>query len=291
MGTATYGRLARDLPGAAINATRAVVGLPVLVAALALSSGGPSGAVRAISALDRTALAYLGASAVASYVLGDMMFLTASRRLGVPVALAIASTYPFWATLVGMIWLGEPAGPARVAGVLLVIAGGAVVVLAAGPRTGDGFRGPRTLALGLGLAVLTAWFWALNSVGFRIGGAAFPATVTGVIRLLFALALCPVVGRLLASTRARVAGAPNPVLVPWARLRPVLWVFLLEAGGGTFFFAYGVSRSPLVLGAALTSLAPVLSLPIAWATGVERWAPVKALGILLVTGGVILLLA
>jgi drug/metabolite transporter (DMT)-like permease len=230
-------------------------------------------------------LGWLALSTLTSYGLGDALFFTSARSLGVPAAMAIASTYPLWAVVTGMAFLGEPAPLGRIAGVVVVVLGTvAVIITGAPPAAGRADQQRRAHFIrGVALAVATSWLWALNSVGVRFGGASLPALVTSTLRLGMALALCPLIGLVTREAQA-------PLFVPWQRLRPVLWAFALEAIGGTLFFVYGLSRSSLALGATLSSLAPVLSLPVAWATRAEPLSAAKALAVATVSAGVVLLL-
>ena len=57
------------------------------------------------------------------------------------------------------------------------------------------------------------------------------------------------------------------------------------------FFLYGLSHSSLVLGVTLSSLAPVLSVPIAIALRVERFSIKRTLAIIVVAVGLALLLS
>jgi drug/metabolite transporter (DMT)-like permease len=83
----------------------------------------------------------------------------------------------------------------------------------------------------------------------------------------------------------------KPRLVPWPNLKPVLWIFLAETLLGSFFFLYGLSHSPMVLGSTLTSLAPVLSVFVAVAMGLEKFSWHRLLGVVVVVSGLALLVA
>src|SRR6185436_2182006 len=97
-----------------------------------------------------------------SYGLGDTLFLTSTHRLGVPAALAIASTYPLWAVIAGMVLFGEPAPASRIAGVAVVVVGTIAVILAGVRRTG-GYSDRRAFAQGVLMASATSCLWAINA--------------------------------------------------------------------------------------------------------------------------------
>ena len=94
---------------------------------------------------------------------------------------------------------------------------------------------------------------------------------------------------LIVGTLARVLSPTSRLLLPRQEFRRWAWLFACEAFGGSLFFLYGLSRSPLVIGTTLSSLAPVLSMPVACALGWERFSGKRALGVLFVILGVWLL--
>ena len=129
-----YARAARVSSPMAVNFMRASLSFPFfLVAALAM---GPAGGLAQVTA---GRAGWLLVSVVGSYVVGDALFLASAHLLGVPAALAIASTYPLWSAFAGWAFLGQSVGPAGVMGVLLVVAG--VITVVEAPRRGGGGRG------------------------------------------------------------------------------------------------------------------------------------------------------
>jgi drug/metabolite transporter (DMT)-like permease len=65
----------------------------------------------------------------------------------------------------------------------------------------------------------------------------------------------------------------------------------LESFVGCYFFVYGLSRSNLVLASILTSLAPVISVPVTVALKLEAFSWKRALGVVIVVLGLALLVA
>ena len=265
---------------------RASLSLPFFLA-FALAQGPGSGLQ------DGTAgrAGWLLASVVGSYAVGDALFLASARLLGVPVALAIASTYPLWSALAGIAFLGQSVGPAGLAGVGLVVAGVVTVVRRPRDRTDEegtagrsSGRGPHPSGhtTGVLLAVATSLFWAVNTFAVARGGEGLPVAAVNTFRMGMAVALLPLV-------RLVVGGRGTPLFVPALEMRRAWPVFLLESVGGTALFVVGLTRSPLAVAAALTSLAPVLSVPFATVIGRERIGAGALLGIVLVTAGIVLL--
>lgn len=272
----------------AVNFMRASLSFPFfLVAALAMGPEGGLGQVTTARA------GWLLLSVVGSYVVGDALFLSGASLLGVPVALAIASTYPLWSALAGWLFLGQSVGPPGLAGVVLVVAGVATVVRYRGAGAGDAVRAGSPVAgirsapghvTGVLLAGATSLFWALNTFAIARGGADLPVAGVNTFRMGFAVALMPL-GRLLLGRRGPT------LLVPLRDMRRVWPVFLLESVGGTALFVVGLTHAPLAVAAALTSLAPVLSVPFAVLIGKERIGGRVLLGIVVVTAGIVLLVA
>lgn len=272
----------------AVNFMRASLSLPFFLAAALLQ--GSAGGLQQVT-VGRAG--WLLVSVVGSYLVGDALFLASARLVGVPVALAIASTYPLWSAFAGWAFLGQTVAPAGLLGVGLVVAGVVTVLRRragtdrddgpagtrdAGPRSGPGH------AAGVLLAAATSLFWALNTFAVTRGGTGLPVAGVNTFRMGFAVALLPL-GRLLLHRR----GAS--LLVPAREMKRAWPVFILESVGGTALFVVGLTHSPLAVAAALTSLAPVLSVPFAFAIGKERIAGRVLLGIVVVTAGIVLLVA
>ncbi len=300
IGVSTYARLARTPDAAAINTTRAVVSGPLFLLLVLVGAGGAGEAAATAAAIPAEQLFFLGLSIAASYAFGDVLFLFATRHLGVPAALSIASCYPLWAALGGVAFRGETLGARRLVGVLTVVAG-TIVVIAASAREAPAsapagaLRSPagparaRAVLVGTLLALATSAMWALNSVALNVGSEGLPVALASLLRAAFALALCPLVGLVTRRLARRDGAARAGLVVPWSALRAALPVFLVEGFGGTLFFTYGLSHSPVAVGAALSSLAPVVAVPVALLTRAERFSTGKTAGIALVVAGIFLL--
>jgi drug/metabolite transporter (DMT)-like permease len=262
----------------AVNLLRAGLSFPLFLVAALATDPASLGLVTA----DRAG--WLVLSVAGSYVVGDALFLASARLLGVPAALAVASTYPLWSAFAGWAFLDQRVGPAGLAGVVLVVAGVVTIVR----RGGDGARKAGTPVSGHGtgvaLAFATSLFWALNTFAIARGGADLPVAAVNSFRMGFAVALIPL-GRLL------LRGRRTPLLVPVSEARRSWPYFVLESVGGTALFVVGLTHSPLAVAAALTSLAPVLSIPFAVVIGRERPGARVVAGIAVVTAGIVLLVA
>ena len=282
-----YARVARDHGPMAVNFMRAALSFPIFLAAALLS-----GPANGLALVTPGRAGWLLLSVVGSYVVGDALFLASARSLGVPVSLAIASTYPLWSAFAGWAFLGQSVGAAGLAGVGLVVAG-VVTVIGRGRRRSEEPSAPdgastelsaRPGTAGVLLALATSLFWALNTFAVTKGGADLPVGAVNVFRMGFAAALLPV-GTLLMRRR------PSSLVVPAGEMKRVWPVFLLESVGGTALFVVGLTHTPLAVAAALTSLAPALSVPFAVVIGRERLDARTLAGIFVVTAGIVLLVA
>ena len=273
-----YTRAAHASSPMAVNLLRAGLSFPLFFAAALATDPSALGLVTPARA------GWLVLSVAGSYVVGDAFFLASARLLGVPVALAIASTYPLWSAFAGWAFLGQRVAPAGLAGVALVVAGVVTVVRRGGDGAGEGGTRASGHGAGVALAFATSLFWALNTFAIARGGAGLPVAAVNTFRMGFAVALIPL-GRLL------LRGRSTPLLVPAAEARRSWPYFLLESVGGTALFVVGLTRSPLAVAAALTSLAPVLSVPFAVFIGRERLGARVVAGIAVVTAGIVLLVA
>jgi drug/metabolite transporter (DMT)-like permease len=232
----------------------------------------------AFSGFDLSHCGWLALSIFASYGLGDSIFLWATLSLGVPAALAISSSYPIWTALIGLIFRHEALTPLQTVG-LLVTVGGVIVVILSEPREGKRAQATKR---GLVLAFISSLFWAINGCSVSQGGEGINPAAANAFRMATGMAMVFVV--------SRISGARGRVLLPMRELRRNWWLFLVEAFLGSLVFVYGLSHSRLAVGATLASLAPVLSVPVAWAAGIERFSFKRTAGICLVVSGLCLLL-
>jgi len=178
-----YAQASRHAGAVRVNLARAILCAPAYAALAAAFHG------RAVFAsLTVEKAVWLAASVVCSYGFTDNLFFHASRRIGVATALAIASTYPLWATL-GAVALGSARfGWVRLGGTLLCVAGVAALVKLSPAARAEGGARRRDLA-GLALAFATSLLWALNTVAIQRGGAGLSTWQANFFRYGFALAL------------------------------------------------------------------------------------------------------
>jgi drug/metabolite transporter (DMT)-like permease len=293
-GSAIYAQSARVAGPLEVNLTRSLIVLPLFVL-MTLVTVGPA----SVQLLTAPRLGWMVLSTLCSYGVGDVMFYLAAMRLGTPTALAISSAYPVWATLLGVLTLGEKLTAARGVGTLCCIAGVVWLVLLQ-PQDPAGRKPPdssppvapaRHLGqrwLGLVLAVLTSLLWAGNGYSIARGASALPLSLVNAVRYLMAALGLGVVW--LWRARKPQSGS-GKLLCSKKALRPFLLTAVIEAFFGSSIFVYAMSHGDLSVAAPLSSLAPLFAVPIGLLLRTERINIRRLLAIMLTVAGVILLVA
>ncbi len=268
IGSTAYARVAATHSPSSINFTRAVLALSAFLLTMFIVPG----ILPTWRDVTFAQVGWLSLSMVACYGIGDACFLVSTRSLGGPAALAIASAFPLWSALAGWLWFSEPLTWIQFAAVCAVVMGVVTVIL-----TGARLERPAHYTRGILLAVAASFFWAFNTVAVSRGSSGLHPVVSNTIRMVAGLLLCPWVG-------VCMSGRPG-FLLERRVLKKYGWIFLAESYGGAVFFVYGLANTPLAVAAPLSSLAPVLATPIAWATRREPISLWKFFGICLVVFG------
>jgi drug/metabolite transporter (DMT)-like permease len=233
-----------------------------------------------LAAIDlRHALILLG-SIVCSYAVGDRVFFAASARIGVPSALAIATIYPLWAALFGTLARGEPLGVRRCVGIACCLTGVSAVLWMSRARAQRPEQA-RALWVGAGLALATSLFWAGNAVFLKQG-------LDG-LSLYQANAFRYTLGIFLLLAQLRPTREPVQRLGAVALMRALWLPLVVDAGLGAASFVYGIAHTDLALGATLSSLSPLVALPIAVLMRTEHFSIGKVCAVGLTLVGVVLL--
>ena len=282
VGSSTYAHLSKTSSPYTVNLTRAWIALPLFVISVAMTGEG-RGFVELYQGVGWRECLWLALSALASYGLGDVVFLNSARRIGVPAALAIASTYPLWATVISMAFMGRALEGRQWLGLLLSVLGIIGVILHGQSVQSGGARVRADWGRGVVLAFVTSLFWSLNSVSVAQAGQSLHPGVANTVRMSFAIAMSLIFGTL--QNKGQVPG----LFLPRATLTRRWPIFAMEAFGGSYLFLIGLTHTTLAVGVTLSSLAPVLAVPIAVMQGEERFSWVKTFWIAGVVLGVWLL--
>jgi drug/metabolite transporter (DMT)-like permease len=229
---------------------------------------------------------WLTLSAISSTALGNIFFLWSSTSIGVTRALAISSIFPIWTAALGWILRGEIlTSTGTIALILLVF--GVIIVIITGkkePLNQHAWTSsPSKVYLGgIFLAFIASFFWAINSVAAAEGGRELSTSVSSVLRIGATLILCPIF--------SRIFTPKTRYMLPYVELKKVSLIFALEGFVGTYFFIYGLTHSSFAAGAALTSLAPVVAIPIEIYRRKDKLNYPRMLGIILIVAGVYFLI-
>jgi drug/metabolite transporter (DMT)-like permease len=275
-----YAQLTQKHTPFSINFTRALIGLPLFVVATCIVSGGLIEGYSAYKYVTLTQIQWAFISMISSYGFGDILFLWGAGMIGLPAALAIASCAPIWSIIGEIVFLNKPIIQHQIIGIIVTVVGIIMVVLSNKHTKIHSNQGTKTL--GVILAGATSVFWALN--GFAIAKLASHTTVTiaNTLRMLAALVITLGLGRVLQPH--------SRVMLPLKTLKQYTPLILLDVFLGSFIVVYALSHTRLSLGITLTSLAPVLSVPIAVFLKLETFSWKKTLGIIIVVLGVSYLL-
>ena len=136
---------------------------------------------------------------------------------------------------------------------------------------------------GIALALLTSVLWAGNTVSVKLGGSGIEAWHANLIRFLIAWPI-------LAATSALTTRPAKDDAVARAAYRSLVPVSLAEACVGSSLFVYGLAHTDLAVGATLSSLAPLMSVPFALFYREERWSAPRFAAVTATVAGVIILI-
>jgi drug/metabolite transporter (DMT)-like permease len=280
IGSSRYSKLSKTTSPYAINFSRSIFSFPFFLIASLVVMGGITPLLVAYRSVTLSQVGWLTASSMASYAFGDAVFLLSAQAIGIPSALAIGSIFPIWTALAGYLFQGELLSSYQIMGLLIAVSGVVIVILSDVPSIGaqqDPKPEKRVFIRGVLLALVASFMWTLNNYSINQAASGTTAVVTNSVRMLISIMLVPIV--------ARGVKYRGKLVISRQSFRSMSWVFFLEACLGSFFYIYGLSHSPLAVAATLTSLSPVIAVPVAVVLGLERFSFVRTLGICLVVLG------
>lgn len=272
IGSGAYTALSQEHPPERVNFNRAVVATTLFAVATFIRRDQVMESLASVGGSWTTSVMWLSISILASYAVGDIFFMRAAPLIGFPATQAVGALFPLWATLAAWLFLGESVTQTRALGVVLCVLGVVLIILGRAHQTGRELRG--AFAKGLLFALICSAFWGVNSYGAAQGGKGFDPAFGNLVRMSVAVLVC-------FAMTARVTPGHY-----WLRKTDYRKFGLIIAGEsflGSMAYVYGLSHSPMAVGATLSSLAPLLSLPVSWALGWEKfsWLPLVGAGVVM----------
>jgi drug/metabolite transporter (DMT)-like permease len=271
-----FSRAGRRVGSATVNATRLAVALGVMVILHLVLVGGlfpyAAGPAR---------LAWLGASGLIGFALGDALLFEAYVLLGPRVAVLIYTLWPVCAALMAWAFLGQAMGWPKVAAMLVTL-GGIALVVTEKSRSARGQARPRRFGLGLGLALGGAVGQAVGFIFSKIGMAGgFSPISANLIRV------CAGASALWAWQILRRELVPNFLKLKDARA--VLLIALGALAGpviGVVLSLYAINHARyLGVASTIMSLSPVMLLPFSVFVEKERVGVAAVLGTVISIAG------
>jgi len=231
---------------AGINAFRSTVGgLAVLAVAVASGYGGE------IIRMPLWAVLALWLSISVGFAIGDTLFFEGMRYLGVTRAHTLSMVHPLLSTLVGIGLLGEPITPRRALGILLVLAGIALIVTGHEEVSGEAVGGRRR---GIRLVLGAAVTWTLAAVLLKAPLRAVSAMAATAVR-------SPLGGLVLWAT-PWTRGTWGTVWKSRGREVGFLTAICLLSATSSFLFTMGIKYGGVAVGTVLSTTSPLFTIPL-----------------------------
>lgn len=269
-----FGRLSGRVSPLAMNVTKcAFAGTMLLITRIVL--GGAD-----LSLVPMQAWLVLALSAVVGVAIGDSAYFGAMAALGVPRAILLLSSAPIFAALGGVLFLGEHLDARTTLGILVTLAGLALVIFRREKRaTSITWRG---VAFGV-LAALSQGAGSVLSKGAMQSGVDPLAAATG--RLLVSVVALVILG----VVTGRAAGWKAELSVDRAALK-ISGASMLGTYLGIWLAQFAIQHaSSTGVATTLLAISPLFALPIAHVTGVERATLKSVLGAIIALAGVAVL--
>jgi len=269
--------IVRSLAGAlspvSITAVRSIIGGTTLL--LAVTAAGFGGE---LLRAPLWAVLALWASMLLAMGVGDTLFFASMNHLGVTRALILSMANPLLTTLIGVGLLGEQVGLPRLAGILSVVGGLALIIAGRGEKASER-RGVSRRGLRLVLAAAAAW--ALSAVIVK--------APLQTVSVLTATALrFPIAGLVLWCT-PWTRGTLQELRKCTARERALLVTTSFIGCVGSMLFIASIKFGGVAVGNVLSSSAPFFTIPYEVWVLKQRPSLQTVLGAILTVAGVGLL--
>jgi drug/metabolite transporter (DMT)-like permease len=264
--------LAQSFNWVTINALRTSGGAVLLLAWALLAVG--TAPLADVSLLN---LVFLIVSAVVGYGIGDTIFFSSTRSLGLARATTVSMTYPLIAAVLATGFLGEPLTLRMAAGSLLTLGGVTLIVTVTGEDTGRDAHFWR----GFGEATLAAVAWAITAILLKPPLQEIDVLTAQAIRM-------PVAGAVFWVTPWTRGAMRQLTGIDQAGRWLLVAISVLTAVTSVMFVA-GLKFAGVAAGTVLSSTSPLFAIPLGLFFLRERLTPRAVLGSIITVLGIAVL--
>ena len=223
----------------------------------------------------------LGGSVVIGVVIGDTLYLSALREVGVARTMPLVGTYPLTTLFFEWLLLQHPAGYNLLLGTCLVVAGVILISTSWGRRSGSSDISPRQLKLGVFLALSAAVLWGLSTVLLKPALTHISAVHASAVRMPL-VALMLFLTKVLPDKEERLRGIDLRTFLVVA-FSGILGMFV-----GSLMYLVALKDASAGKVVTLTSFSPVFAVIMAAIFLQEKLNTRIVLGMGLCTGGVVM---
>ncbi len=228
---------------------------------------------------------WLGLSGMAGLTLGDLALFQAYLMIGPRIGALIMSTVPVFSAILAWLFLGELLRWVQIAGILLAVAGIAVVVLDHGGSSAGIAHNRRQYLMGILFGFLAAVGQTTGLVLTKRGlEGGFPSLSGVLIRVLVATLVLWGAALFARQARPTLSTLGSPVIFGM-----ILAGSLIGPFAGVWLSTIAVQLTAVGVASTLTSLSPILLLPISGWFFHEKITYRAVLGTLVTIGGVVIL--
>ena len=233
-----------------LNAIRVLGAVPIALLLPVLIGSGPG-----VLQSPPLALVYIVAGGMSAMGIGDTIYYTSQKILGVSRAQPISNIYPIFTLALAALFLGEQATWALGVAIVLVVAGIYLLTEKRDNLSSSAAAG-KDARLGVALAVAAGFWWAVGTVLFRQGMLDLSVFTANQLRI-------PAVGIALLGV-VRLTGRPMQFgSYGWRTLLIVGGAGVLGIGLGSLLFLYSVQTTSAAKAALLSSMSPFFGAPLA----------------------------
>lgn len=223
----------------------------------------------------------LGGSVVIGVVIGDTLYLSALREVGVARTMPLVGTYPLTTLFFEWLLLRQPAGYNLLLGTCLVVAGVILISTSWGGRSDSNGTSPRQLKLGVFLALSAAVLWGLSTVLLKPALTHISAVHASAVRMPL-VALLLFLTKVLPDKEERLRGIDLRTFLVVA-FSGILGMFV-----GSLMYLVALKDASAGKVVTLTSFSPVFAVIMAAIFLQEKLNTRIVFGMGLCTGGVVL---